>query len=485
MRTGATPPGKLAWPDADAAAKDATITMIQRKCDTRDITDGYELLGQFVKLGQWDVNLEQFSLKRRFPTITGQPMIRSICLMLALTTAIGSTAGGESPDATWSQWRGPDRDSRWNGSRWPETLDGLSLRWKQTLGPSYSGPVTDGTRVYTTETVDNTYERVSAIDLQTGQSVWTNRWDDAMAVPFFAAANGSWIRATPVISGDSLVVLGMRDRLVHLNAETGDIRWQVSFTEKLGSKLPAFGAVCSPIVDGGAIYVQTGGPTVKLSLETGDVIWKTLDSVGNAGMSGGAFSSPVIATIGGVRQLVVQTRTELCGVSLESGEVLYREPIQAYRGMNILTPTVIGDSIFTAAHSGTSQLFDIKRDGATWSIDERWQENIQGYMSSPVVVEGTIYLHAKNQRVVAIDAAQGDRLWTSSPMGKYQSMATQGDRILILDQTGKLLLVKANREELEIVSEKQVAEDSWAHLAVFEGGVIVRDLAALKVYAWE
>ncbi len=124
--------------------------------------------------------------------------------------------------------------------------------------------------------------------------------------------------------------------------------------------LPSFGSVCSPLIDGQAVYVQTGGALVKLDLETGSVLWKSLEN--SAGMmSSGAFSSPVVATIGDQRQLVVATRQELCGVDLDSGGVLWRQPIESFRGMNILTPLVFGDRVFTTAHSGKAQLFQVTR----------------------------------------------------------------------------------------------------------------------------
>ena len=72
---------------------------------------------------------------------------------------------GQSP--TWNQWRGPNRDGVWPGQL-PEDLSKLQLVWEVPLQPSYSGPVTDGETVYTTETdyttetVDETFERMTA-----------------------------------------------------------------------------------------------------------------------------------------------------------------------------------------------------------------------------------------------------------------------------------------------------------------------------------
>lgn len=61
-----------------------------------------------------------------------------------------------SAAASWNQWRGPLRDGSATKADWPATLDesGLHRRWAVPMGPSYSGPVMDADRVFTTETVD-------------------------------------------------------------------------------------------------------------------------------------------------------------------------------------------------------------------------------------------------------------------------------------------------------------------------------------------
>ena len=201
-------------------------------------------------------------------------------------------------------------------------------------------------------------------------------------------------------------------------------------------------------------------------------------------MTTGAFSSPTVATVAGQEQLLVQTRTELCGVSLDSGAVFWKEPIKAFRGMNILTPLPIGDAVFTAAHSGSSQLFDITRDGQKWRVKERWQQKTQGYMSSPIVIDDSIYLHMKNERAVCLALADGKIRWTSPPVGKYWSMARNGNKILALANNGTLRLIEATPDRFNVIDEMKVANDSWAHIAVQGNFVIVRALDRLTVFRW-
>jgi outer membrane protein assembly factor BamB len=410
--------------------------------------------------------------------------VRNVGLIPVFVFALTTFAFSDSPD--WNQWRGPNRDGKVQEAAWPEALkDRLSPVWEKPHGPSYSGPIISQGLVFTTETLNKATEQVTAYDLKTGEQKWQVSWPGAMSVPFFAASNGDWIRSTPICTETDLVVLGMRDVLVNLDPQTGKEKWRVDFPAQLGSELPAFGAVCSPIIDGDAIYVQTGGAVVKLSLADGSTIWKTLEN--NEGMmSSGAFSSPVIATIADTRQLIVQTRLELCGVNLETGDVFWKKPIDAFRGMNILTPLVFGDRIFTSAHSGKAQLLEIKHtaDGK-WQVGELWSQSSQAYMSSPLLINDSIFMHMKNQRVAMLNVADGSNRWTSTPYGQYWSMVQGGEKVLALDNAGDLLLIQPSNSALNIVDKVKVASNSWAHLAVQNDLVIVRDLAALKVFQWK
>lgn len=418
-------------------------------------------------------------------------MTLAICF-LAISPLMGFLAISFAAEPTsltssgWNQWRGPARDGTTKACPWPdEFADSLQLVWEHPHSPSYSGPVVLGGMVYTTETIDKTTEQVTAYRMKDGSKEWSVQWPGAMAVPFFAASNGDWIRSTPIVVDGSLIIFGMRDVLVCLDPETGEERWRVDFPKVMGTPLQQFGAVCSPLIDGDAVYVQTGGALVKVALPDGSIVWRSLQNkVGTT--NDGAFSSPAIGTLDGTRQLIVQTREELCGVSLTDGTVLWTQPIEAFRGMNILTPLLVGNSVFTAAHSGKSQMFNIAKDeNGKWEVTEKWVQKTQGYMSSPVVIDDLIYLHMKNQRLTALDAEDGTIRWTSSPFGKYWSMIVCGRRILALDQTGELLLIEANPTKLEIVDRTSVGNDTWAHLAVDGEYLIVRDLAALKVYLWK
>ena len=239
--------------------------------------------------------------------------LRYLPLALLGAACLLATAGrGES--ATWPQWRGPTRDGQVSGATWPEKLDTHHLQrtWSVALGPSYSGPIVGLDRVFTTETKDKKVEVVTAFDRNTGQQLWRAQWDGADSVPFFAKANGDWIRSTPALDGDRLYVAGMRDVLVCLDARDGKELWQKDCVKELGSPPPDFGFVCSPLVEGDSVYVQAGASLLRLNKTNGQLVWRTLKDQG--GMWGSVFSSPMFAELAGKRQLIVQTREKLASI---------------------------------------------------------------------------------------------------------------------------------------------------------------------------
>ena len=407
--------------------------------------------------------------------------MKSIRLHLGFLSVLFNAGLALSQTDSWTQWRGPQRDGMLNSVQLPETLTGsLKLAWEKDLSPSYSGPIIFDDLIYTTETVDKKDERVTAYRIETGEEQWSVQWEGSMSVPFFAAANGDWIRSTPAVSQDGLVIVGMRDVMVCLDHQSGERKWSVDFPKLHGTPLPMFGASCSPLIDGDAVYFQSGGATVKLSMKDGSMIWQTLKN--GASESPGAFSSPMIATLGNQRQLLVQTRLELCGVELETGSVLWKQPITAFRGMNILTPLVSGNRVFTSAHSGKAQMFEVTVSQGNWSVNEIWQQKHQAYMSSPVLINNTIFLHLKNKRFTALDAQSGQDIYTTSPIAQYVSIVTDGNRVLALTNTGELLLIDGKAKQFSKIDQLKVANDSWAHVAVTPRFLAIRDLRKLKVF---
>ncbi len=410
-------------------------------------------------------------------------MIKSALAILALSSPF-------LPAADWTQWRGPTRDGRVHEKAppWPKTLtkDNLKLAWSVDLAEGYSSPIVAGGKVFTVETKSKKEEIVRAFDRKTGKQAWDTDWDGAMKVPFYAAKNGSWVRSTPATDGKTLFVGGMRDVLVALDLETGKEKWRRDYPKEEKTPLPSFGFVSSPLLDDDHIYVQVGTALRKIKKSDGTTVWQALAD--ERAMFGSAFSSPKRAKIHGVDQILVQSRSMLGGILPSNGKPVWTMPVKAFRGMNILPPTPIGDKIFTATYGGGSFLYDIGKKDKFLVATQLWNDvKREGYMSSPVVIDGKIYLHGRDKKFHCLDPKTGKTLWSSEEkFGEYCSMVTQGNRILALDQRGILLDIEANPKAFKLRSQIDLdTPPTWAHLAVCDDELFVRHLKGLQVYKWK
>ncbi|MEM6794821.1 MAG: PQQ-binding-like beta-propeller repeat protein, partial [Acidobacteriota bacterium] len=156
----------------------------------------------------------------------------------------------------------------------------------------------------------------------------------------------------------------------------------------------------------------------------------------------------------------------------------------SFRGMNILTPTVWNDSVLTSTYRNSSFLYRIgEGEAGGFEVEQGWTNEAQAYMSSPVVVADTAYMHLGNGRLTAMSLATGERHWTSKPFGKYWSMVRQGERILALDSGGELILIEASPDELKVLDQREISSsETWAYLAVAGDQVVIRELNGLTVW---
>lgn len=447
------------------------------------VTDGNRFLNLGLMCLSFSGNVTYALMGMVLNLRAGQRYSRLKSIILVI---ISLCVSASASDHTWPQWRGPTRDGKVNGTRWPSRLDDgvLSRNWRVELGEGYPGPVVAADRVFVAETFDKKYERLCALDRKSGEVIWKTQWEGSMKVPFFAKKNGSWIRSTPAYDGQRVYVAGMRDVLVALDARTGAVEWKIDFIQKYDLPLPGFGLVCSPLVVGDSIYIQAGGAFTRIDKASGIVQWRTL--IDGNGMYGGSFSSPTVATFYGYEMLLVQTRKEITGVKPADGSVLWRHRVPSFRGMNILTPNVYKNSVFTSTFKNRSFLFSVEQSAQNYSVRKSWDCAIRGYMSSPIVIGQHIYMHLENNRLVCLDLETGEPRWHSrKKFGEYASLVASKNQILMLTCEGELILFAAKPGAFELLDRRLISSSpTWGHLAVAGNQLFIRELNAVSAWQW-
>ena len=409
-------------------------------------------------------------------------------LTAVLIGALGPHSGGilaEDTSGTWPQWRGPQRDGSVSGDSWPDSLQSpqLSLLWRVTLPPSFSGPIVSADKVFVTYTRNKRYEGVHALDRRSGKKVWTEEWAAAMEVAPVAASMGSWIRATPAYDGQGLYVAGMRDLLLRLDPQTGKEQWRADFHDRYGTPVPEIGFVSSPLVDDEAVYVQAADSLVRVDKNTGASVWRSLR---RSDVGQGSYSSPDIASIHGRAQVLVANIDAIAGVDPNTGSVLWKRILDSYDQGCILAPIAYRGGIFTSTRGSQTGYYPLTNDDGAFTLSDGWKNKLVIYMSSPVVIGDNVYAHLKNGRFACVDLATGKEKWTSRPFAKYCSMIWRQDRILALTNEGQLLLIHANPDRFVLLDSRQIASaETWGHLAMAGKQIYVRESDAVAAYRWE
>jgi outer membrane protein assembly factor BamB len=396
-----------------------------------------------------------------------------------LAALIAVAAAGAQAAADWPQWRGPARDGSIGAAlpaQWPEAL---TKRWEVSVGSGHASPVVSGDRVVVFAR-QNDQEIVRALDLASGKEIWRAAYPAAYVVNSAAHAHGAGPKSTPAITNGRVFTLGIGGVLSAIDLASGTLLWRIPAPEVL----PEYGTTTSPLIDGTSVIVHVGGSDsgalTSFDAATGKVRWQwTGDGPGNG--------SPIIATVGGVRQVIAQTQKFLVGLDASTGALLWHLPFTTDFDQNAFTPIVFQDLLINAGLDHPLAAIRLKLDGDTWVAETAWT-NVQTpmFMSSPVLIGGTIYglTYRGRGQFVAVDAASGKTLWnTQGREGENASMMGSPSWLLASTPDGHLVVARTNPQQYEEVRRYQIAESAlWAHPAITGHSIIVKDVD--KVICW-
>jgi outer membrane protein assembly factor BamB len=153
---------------------------------------------------------------------------------------------------------------------------------------------------------------------------------------------------------------------------------------------PSFHTAMSPIVDGGMMILHVGGNNdgalTAFDPATGAVKWTWTGD-------GPGYGSPIIADIGGTRQVVVFSQRNLVGVSAADGKLLWSVPFEARSTTNSITPLVYGgNTIIVAGQGKPLTSYIVANKGGNWVADLAWENpQVQMSFSNGVLVGDAIF----------------------------------------------------------------------------------------------
>jgi outer membrane protein assembly factor BamB len=398
----------------------------------------------------------------------------SICLLLLISSV---AAAGD-----WPQWLGPSRDatSCEKVAAWKEPPKAL---WRQPAGDGHSSPVVTGGRVYFHAKVrDKDEEEVVALDAATGKEIWRTPYPRGP----FSNPFGNGPRATPVVSGNRIYTYGVTGFLTCLDTTSGKQLWQVDTRREFNPPSLLFGASCSPILVGDNVLVNVGAKEasiVAFQKDTGKVAWKSQDDVAS-------YSSPIRFGEGAAEQVVFLTGSRLLSLKPTDGTLLWDYPLKDDLFESSTTPLRAGDVLIAASITFGSVGLKLESKDDKPAARELWKNRaLTCYFSTPVavgkehvyMVTGTVPSPFQKKKPEAtlrcIETATGKETWSKPNIGTYHAslIRTGDDKLLLLDDAGNLMLLEPSVKEYHELVRANVCGKTWAHPALAEGRLYVRD----------
>ncbi|QDT16361.1 outer membrane protein assembly factor BamB family protein [Alienimonas californiensis] len=417
---------------------------------------------------------------------------------LSLGATLTSAAAGD-----WAYWRGPEGTgvSRETGliDDWNPgygDAEAKNLLWTSETGGRATPVIFDGRAYLNTRTeadVRKSDELIDAQqmtlcwDMETGEELWRDVFPVAQTdIP---SNRVGW--ASPTVDAETgNVFVHTVDGLLICYSPDGKRLWEVQMYELLGHISGYGGRTTTPIVDEDRVIVSfianadyaLGAPPPKqrfyaFDVRNGDVLW---ESTPGGPAEDTIYTNPVVAVIGGVRQLISGNADGgVSSLEARTGKVLWTFQMSK-RGLNA-SPVVGPDGLVYISHGednidttegglGRVQCIDptLGTDElASGDLTENpkasvWRENgaKAGY-TGLLLQDDMLFVVTDVGKLHAYDAQSGERLWafTLGTVGKGSPVWADG-KIYVMENAGRVWILKPSREECEVLSEVVLQADT-------------------------
>ncbi len=386
-----------------------------------------------------------------------------------------------NPLNSWSDFRGPQRDGRYTGAirtSWPR--EGLRQLWKQPIGGGYASFVVADGRAYTIEQRRN-QEVAAAYAVDTGREVWTNAW----TANFQESMGGDGPRATPTYHEGRVYVLGAEGELRVLDAAKGTVVWRRNILTDNNASNISWGMSASPLIVDDKVIVLAGGDrgrsVVAYNKTTGSPVWNVLNDEAS-------YTSPMLVTLGGIRQILVVTATRVVGLTPDNGTMLWEYPWSTFNGINVSQPIPFlhneRDRIFISAGYGHgAAVFELTpTSDARFQAKTVWEnQRMKNKFTSSVLHDGHVY--GLDESILAsVNVTTGEQNWKGGRYG-YGQIVFAADHLIVLTEEGDVVLVRATPARHEEVARFSAIEGkTWNHPVVADGKLLVRNLQEMAAF---
>jgi outer membrane protein assembly factor BamB len=391
---------------------------------------------------------------------------------------------GPAPAKDWSQWGGARRDFTADirlADAWPE--DGPTRLWTRPLGDAYSSILTADGRLYVTYRGGGD-EHAAALNAADGRTLWGQHAPAPFLEGTNVEENGPGPHATPVLVGDRLITVGITGIVHCLDSGSGEALWRHALADEFGGTRLFRGYSASPVAHDDKVIVPVGGAghaLVAFRVQDGSIAWQRHDfDISHV--------APIMIDVGGQRQLVALASRVIVGLDPATGDLVWRHE-HAMSGDHVAsTPIWDGERMlfFSGAYGEGGHGLELVRTGDATTVAERWHNPRMRVHHSNVVRAGNMVYGPSGDFAAivytALDLNTGEVAWQDRRIGRANSLLA-GDRLLLLQEDGRLFLAKPAPDGLTILAEAQLFDGrAWTPPTLVGNTLYVRNRTDIMAF---
>lgn len=381
----------------------------------------------------------------------------------------------------WPRWRGLRGDGTWEApklsDKWPE--DGLKRIWKRSISPGFSGvSVVDG-RVFLMDRPDKKEhgetERVLCLDANSGDILWSFSYK----AEYGDLDYGKGPRASVTVRFGKAYSLGAVGHAFCLDVKTGKKLWGRDLAKEEKARVPTWGFSATPEPYGERMLYHVGarptGSVLALDGITGETRWRT-------GKEFAGYGPPVPITRGGRRELICWGPNHIVGLPIGGGDELWKIPYKITYGVAIATPIFREGIVLVCGYWHGSKAIKLGEEPSDAKILWEEEEALCGLMSQPLYRDGFCYLLDRRHGLTCFELKTGKIHWrddhklTPKDRNPQASLVWVGEtnRALALNANGELVLCELTPKGYRELARDQVTGKTWAHPAYSGNRVYAR-----------
>lgn len=404
---------------------------------------------------------------------------RRVVIVLALTVFLIAGAS-QTMAQDWPQWRGPNRDGKVSvlaaPQEWPAEL---TQKWKVTVGSGDSTPALVGDRLYVYARQGDE-QVMMCLNAANGDQLWK----DSHPAPQVTggARQHPGPRSSPAVADGKVVVLGVGGVVSCYDAAGGKLLWRKDPFPKV---VPQFFTGMSPIIIDRIAVVHVGGQgkgaIIAYDLASGDEQWRWAGEAPE-------YSSPVLLTAGGTKQIVTLSDKGVVGLAAEDGKLLWTVSYPPARmSTNSATPIIDGQTVIYSAANRGCHAVKVEKTADGFAARPVWSNpDIGTKFNTPVLKDGLFFGLSDRGSLFCINAATGKSTWTDGTsrdkMG-FAAVVDAGSALLALPSNSDLIVFKPDGDKFSHIRTYKVSDaQTYAHPIVSGNRIFVKDLESVALW---